>query len=369
MSTIMKQPRKTLPGVVSKSRWLPPKICIYGTPGIGKSTFGAGAPNPIFIPTEAGVENLDVARFPVAETLDDLLAHLRLVAEGDHDHGAVVIDTLNGLMELYYRAKKDIPGDKGRPLYDFIGFGGHSGWSGVARNFKEDVPPLLAKCQARGMYVVLLAHAGQYTRKNPLGDDLEVAAPSVPKQVWKDIHGDMDVIGRADYVYTTRKAGLSGKAKASTDEESVDGVKVKVRQLTFDGGVEQDCKARVGYELPPTLPLSWDAFAAHIGNVRALAQEIRDLWRYLPEDKITATLGWLGVDSLERLAEANRSKLSQLRNRLVEEKAATPPEEPDAIAAVVTDVPPERNAGAQAVFEEEAKPVFAEPPPGYQFIP
>lgn len=333
MTTITKQPLKTLPGVIIKSAWLPPKMCIFGTPGVGKSTLGAGAPNAIFIPTEAGVENLDVARFPVSDTLAEFLERLAMVANGEHDHGAVVIDTLNGLMELYYRAKKDIPGEKGKPLYDFVGFGGHSGWSATARDIKQDFLPLVNKCQKRGMFVVLLAHSGEYTRKNPLGDDLVVAAPSIPKQVWKDIHGDMDVIGRADYVYTTQRVGQSGRAKASTDEDVVDGVKVKVRELSFDGRAEQDCKTRIGYELPSKMPLSWDVFAANLGNVKALAAEIRELWRYMAADKVEATLKWLGVDGPERLVEANRSKLSQLRNRLLEIKAVTPPDEPEAPAA------------------------------------
>lgn len=328
MTATVKAPRKTLPGVVTRSKWRPPKLCMFGTPGIGKSTFGAGAPNAIFIPTEAGVENLDVARFPVAETLGEFFGHLSMVAEADHDHGAVVIDTLNGLADLYRRAMKDVVGDRGKPLYDFVGFGGSNGWKGVAHRVKEELLPLLNKCQRRGMYVILLAHTGDYTRKNPLGDDLVVAAPSIAKWVWAEIHGDMDVIGRADYVYSiVAKNGQSGKAKVSTDEEMVDGVKVKVRELSFEGRAEQDCKVRVGYELPAKMPLSWDAFASSLGNVKAMTAEIRGLWRHMPDEAKSATLNWLGVSGLDDLHNAGRSKLSQLRNRLLELEAVAVPED------------------------------------------
>lgn len=326
MTTTVRQPPKTLPGVITRSAWLPPRMCVYGVPGIGKSTLGAGAPNPLFVPTEAGVENLDVARFPVARSLEEFLGNLRLAASGEHDHRAVVIDTLNGLLPLYFHAKKDIPGEKGKPLYDFVGYGGHSGWKAVARDLASDVFPLLDQCQRRGMFVIILAHTGDYTRKNPFGDDIVVSAPSIPKQVWGEIHPWLDVIGRADYVYSTVKAGT--KAKASTDVEVVDGVKVKVRRLIFAGGVEQDCKTRVGYELPPEMPLSWDVFASHLGNVKALANEIRDLWHHFPADKADATLRWLGVGSLDQVADANRTKLSQLRDRLLELKAARAAEPP-----------------------------------------
>lgn len=327
MTAILKQPRKTLPGVITESRWLPPKLCIHGVPGIGKSTFAADAPNPIFLPTEDGIENIEVARFPVAKALDEFLANLNLVATGDHDYESVVIDTLNGIMSLYYQAKKNIPGDKGKPLYDFIGFGGHGGWGGVGNDIRNDVLPLLDLCKRRNMYVILLAHTGNYTRKNPLGEDIVVAAPSIHKNVWHEIHPWLDVIGRADYVYTTTSIGK--KAKASTDETVINGVRVKTRRLTFAGGVEQDCKTRVGYELPPEMPLSWEAYEDALGNVNALAKEVWSLWQYMPKDKEATTLAWLGAqgNGLSRLAELadagrhNRSKLSQLRNRLLEMKA------------------------------------------------
>lgn len=323
MTATVRTPRKNLPGVITKSKWLPPLMCIFGTPGIGKSTFAAGAPNPIFVTTENGVDNLDVARFPKADTLDEFMRNLRLVANDEHDYKTVVIDTMTGLMELYYQAKKNASG------YDFVGYGGHSGWSGVARDVKAELMPLLFKCKARGMFVIILAHTGEYTRKNPLGPDLLVAAPSISKFVWKELLGDLEVIGRADFVYTAQTIKGGNKAKASTDVETVDGVQVKVRQLCFESGAEQDCKARAGYELPATMPLSWEAFESALGNIKALASEIRDLWQYLPADKAPSTLQWLGVNSLEQLPEASRSKLAQIRNRLVELKAAASKPEPE----------------------------------------
>ena len=38
----------------------PPRIVMYGVGGVGKSTFAASAPNPIFIPVEDGISTLDV---------------------------------------------------------------------------------------------------------------------------------------------------------------------------------------------------------------------------------------------------------------------------------------------------------------------
>jgi hypothetical protein len=39
---------------------LPPRLVLYGTAKVGKSTFAAGATRPVFLPTEDGLGTLDV---------------------------------------------------------------------------------------------------------------------------------------------------------------------------------------------------------------------------------------------------------------------------------------------------------------------
>ena len=51
----------------------PPRIMVYGQEGVGKSTFGASAPDPVFIQTEDGLGEIDTAKFPLAKNLNDVL--------------------------------------------------------------------------------------------------------------------------------------------------------------------------------------------------------------------------------------------------------------------------------------------------------
>ena len=37
----------------------PPRLMIYGSEGVGKSTFAASAPKPIFVQTEDGLSEID----------------------------------------------------------------------------------------------------------------------------------------------------------------------------------------------------------------------------------------------------------------------------------------------------------------------
>ncbi len=47
----------------------PIRVLMYGTDGVGKTTFAADAPGPVFLAAEDGTAQLDVARFPEPEEI------------------------------------------------------------------------------------------------------------------------------------------------------------------------------------------------------------------------------------------------------------------------------------------------------------
>ncbi|HRT94377.1 MAG TPA: AAA family ATPase, partial [Planctomycetota bacterium] len=53
---------------------MPPRLMVYGTEGIGKSTLAANAPKPIFVQTEDGLNEIACEKFPLAASVDDVLA-------------------------------------------------------------------------------------------------------------------------------------------------------------------------------------------------------------------------------------------------------------------------------------------------------
>ena len=80
-----------------------PRLVVYGVEGIGKSTFAAGAPNPIFILTEDGLGSLSVAHFPVAKTFANVMSAIATLHDEDHDFYTVVIDSLDWLENIIWR--------------------------------------------------------------------------------------------------------------------------------------------------------------------------------------------------------------------------------------------------------------------------
>ncbi|MBQ7600638.1 MAG: ATP-binding protein, partial [Lachnospiraceae bacterium] len=80
----------------------PPRIMIYGSEGVGKSTFAASAPNPVFIQTEDGLGELDCRKFPLAHSLAEVLAQLTALRDEQHDVQTVVVDSADWLERLIF---------------------------------------------------------------------------------------------------------------------------------------------------------------------------------------------------------------------------------------------------------------------------
>jgi len=73
----------------------------YGVDGVGKSTIGSEAPDPIFIGPERGSENLDVTRLSPSNWTDLLNAVDELGVE-QHSYKTLVLDTLDWIEPLIH---------------------------------------------------------------------------------------------------------------------------------------------------------------------------------------------------------------------------------------------------------------------------
>jgi hypothetical protein len=80
---------------------------IYGTSGVGKSFWASNAPNPIFICTEKGTEQLDIARFPIVDSIGEVFDQLRALQIENHEFQSIVIDSIDWLEPLIWKAVCD----------------------------------------------------------------------------------------------------------------------------------------------------------------------------------------------------------------------------------------------------------------------
>jgi hypothetical protein len=77
----------------SGNRQQAPRLLIYGSEGIGKSTCAANAPNPIFIATEDGLDQIACDSFPLAKTFSEAMNCFHILANEKHDYQTVVLDS------------------------------------------------------------------------------------------------------------------------------------------------------------------------------------------------------------------------------------------------------------------------------------
>ena len=80
----------------------PPRIMIYGSEGVGKSTFGASAPDAVFIQTEDGLSEIDCKKFPLAHTLSEVVSELTALRDEQHSFRTVVIDSVDWLERIIF---------------------------------------------------------------------------------------------------------------------------------------------------------------------------------------------------------------------------------------------------------------------------
>lgn len=300
---------------ITQGRKLPPRMVLYGPPKIGKSTFGAESERPIFVPTEDGIDNVTVDRFPRVNTWADLVANLESVASDEHEYQTLVLDTLNGAAELasQHVCETKFGGDFGPKGYSSFG-------QGIAATSEEmrRLLPILDRCRERGLMVLLLAHTGIQSVKNPIDGDYQKFTPDVDRRVWARFAAWADIIARVEFEHTVVRRGEgSGKAVGSS-----------TRVVRFTGSAAEDAGCRVGFDLPDRLPLSFQAFRDALGDSSETTSEVAQLWSLLSPEEVKKTLAWLGVADLQH---ATPAKLRQLLNRL-RQKAAdqAQKEEPDA---------------------------------------
>ena len=155
--------------VSSKAQTFPPqKIVIYGTPGIGKSTFAATFQKPILLRFEDGAAALDIPTFPKVFTcLGDLNKAIKAL-KGQHDFKTVIIDSLDWMEPHVWNhtcQKHEADPDKG---IEQFGYGkGYVHADKVWQNIQKE---LTKTCLDRGMNVIVIAHAVPVTVDPPDSD-------------------------------------------------------------------------------------------------------------------------------------------------------------------------------------------------------
>ena len=129
------------------------KVVVYGPEGIGKTTFAAGFPSPLFIDTEGSTKHMDVRRLPNPESWNMLMQEAEWVRDHPQSCATLVIDTADWAESL---CMAHICALNKWASIESPGYG--KGFTMLAEEFGR-LLNLLTQVIDRGVNVVVTAHA------------------------------------------------------------------------------------------------------------------------------------------------------------------------------------------------------------------
>lgn len=240
--------RVTLAGVTSERRLSPVRVLIYGPGGVGKTTFAAGAASAIILGAEDGADYKTVARFPTADTWQDVLDGIAELRDNDHKFKSLGLDSIDWIEKLIInhvcaKGKKE----------SLEAFGYGAGYALVFDQMRAFIALLDRLRREKGMAIVAIAHSAVKLFNNPEGENfdryelkLQAAKNANVSDLWKE-WPDYHLFANFETLTSdSKKSGVKGE---STGE----------RYIYTQRTAAYDAKSRLS--LPEKLPLNWGAFA------------------------------------------------------------------------------------------------------------
>lgn len=218
------------------------RLVAYGAEGIGKSTFASQFPEPLFIDVEGGTKQLDVARFPQPAGWGDLLEMVDAVIAEPGICRTLVIDTIDraeALLSAQLLAEARVDS------IEKYGGGYGKGYTAIQERFNKDLLNRLDRLIAKGVNVVLLAHAAMRKLESPDDPPYDRWELKVSKKVAPIVKEWADILLFMNYEVMVIEENGRNKAKGQAK-----------RRMHANHKPTYDAKNRYG--LPDDMDLSFE---------------------------------------------------------------------------------------------------------------
>jgi hypothetical protein len=236
----------------------PPIVLAYGEKKIGKTTFGAAFPKPVFLCGEDGAHAIADHRYPsegqIASWAENL-NYTRAIAYGKHEHQTLVADTAGPLASLCLDHTVKL---SDKPTWEKMGWGKEED---LIREWRVWLS-LLEHCRnKRNMTVVILAHAIQAgVQDSQLGEKYYVWQGDMQRSVWNFTSNWADIV-----LYAAKERSLLGLG----DDERTRAM-VKDTHWAYSAQTSEhfgfEAGVRGGYWLPSKFKLDYKVFAESIAD-------------------------------------------------------------------------------------------------------
>ncbi len=182
---------------LAPSPWV---VCVYGVPGVGKSTLGSFAPDPIFLDVEGGIDRIECSKYQADDwpeertqikTYDELINAFREVYESKFS--TVVIDTASAVEEILTAR---ILNDAGKTNLSEMPYG--QGFEALKAAWAL-ITKIMFDLKSTGKNVLLIAHDSIEKVENPSGENYDRYGIAVHKKSAPLVIGKMDGVFFAHY--------------------------------------------------------------------------------------------------------------------------------------------------------------------------
>jgi len=243
-------PDSSLSNVRKGKRVRPRRVMVYGVHAIGKSTFAASAPSPIFIPTEDGLDDIDCESFPCSESWLEFRQNLVTVLNSDHTYQTLVIDSADWLERLIW---DQVTSDEGVGNIEDIGYA--KGYTKAVKYWEKVITACDLLRERRGMTVIVLAHSKIEKVESPETDNYDRYSPKLHRHACAILCEWVDELLFACYEVHTRKIeeGFGKKVIKSIGEGR--------RVLRTSERPFAMAKSRL--EMPYEINLDWQEYASY----------------------------------------------------------------------------------------------------------
>jgi hypothetical protein len=239
----------------------PRRVILYGVEGVGKSTWAAGAPSPIFVDIEGGIADIDVAKTHVLKSWGEVVAAVNYLATEQHEFRTVVIDSVDWLEKLIWQ---QVCANHNTTSVEKVG-GGFGKGHKFAAELVIELTNLLDGLRRKGLSVVLIGHCKTERVENPELPTYTQYTPDLHKDAASHLREWADEVLFATTRIFTRQEDLG----FSKSRQVALGGNERYIQTSHSAGV--CAKNRLG--LPSELPLDWAAYQQYwpasepVGNI------------------------------------------------------------------------------------------------------
>ena len=240
----------------------PRKVLLYGTHGVGKTTWASGQ-GTLILDVEGGCGDLGCDRTPVLKTLPDFTTALMEI-DGVSGYQWIAIDTVDWLESLIHA---DVAAKAGKETIADIPFG--QGYVSAVKYWSYILTSLNNLATKNNLGVILLSHAKVAQVKPPDGDTYDRYEPDTHKssssllQEWCDevffATYKVDIIPKEEGFNKVRNRALGGTKRVIYTSEAATHL----------------AKHRI--EMPATLPMEFRAYLGCIQAAYATTQTIGNI--------------------------------------------------------------------------------------------